>query len=136
MFADNLTLLGGDTPATGSFAKVTNGITDGAMRVLTTAPLSQPCKLTIRHSSSGKGTEQMDRHLISLTKVVPNGATTATDTVNVTFSTNRNIADATRLTGMLQYILYLLGGTPVPLEGPEYDSAVLASVNALLRGES
>lgn len=132
MLSSNLTITGGFPSAAANFVEVTNGVTDGSVRIAKEFPLSQPVKLTIRHSASGKSNEIVDRHLVSITKVVPNGATLATYTCNLTIAAPRAVADADDVVGILEYLFNFFGMTVDSTER----AAMLPITQSLLLSES
>jgi len=94
--------------------------------------LTAPGTLAIRHSTSGKGPDVTDRHLVQVTKVVVDSSgKQVTGTVNLTVAVPRNTAvTPTIVKHMLANIVDLL------TDGAITGITATTNIDALLRGES
>lgn len=132
MLDSTLALIGGPDETTYNFVSIPNGSgPDGSTRIAKESPLTQPTKLMIKHSTSGKDSAAIDRHLISFTRVVPNGATTATYTCNLTFAIPRAVADLEEVEGLIQFLCSILM-VPVPQRTP----GLAARATSIMLGEA
>lgn len=105
---------------------------DGTVRLDGASTLTQPRKLVIKHSVSGKGSAAVDRHLVQLTETVVSGADSATGTVNLTFAMPRNpLITEAKMYDLASLLLdFITGGSAITPPTPT------TNIQKLLRGES
>lgn len=103
----------------------------GSRRIDVTTNLSAPKLMTIRHSSQGKGSDAVDRHLVSLTQTVSGSAAPRTLTCNFTVAVPRDAAVTAQMVKDLitNLVDFLADGSVASL-------ATMTNVDAILRGES
>jgi hypothetical protein len=106
----------------------------GSIRMDSATTLTEPRKLEIKHSSSGKGADVVDRHLVQAShlKVAGTGQT-RTAVVNLTLAVPRDsVITATIVQDLLAAIIDLI------TDGGFGDSGFVGVTNlsAIMRGES
>jgi hypothetical protein len=103
----------------------------GSRRIDITTNLSAPKLLTIRHSTNGKGSDAVDRHLISISQVVAGSLAPRTLTLNFTVAVPRDVAVTSTMVkdAITNLIDFLADGSIASL-------ATMNNVDAILRGES
>jgi hypothetical protein len=107
----------------------TNG--DGTTRIDQTATLSLPHLLNVKHSTTGKGVDAVDRHLIQIVKSVSATPADVQVVANFTLAVPRNVA----VTSAIIYDVianicdFLMSGGLTTL-------ASTTNIDAVLRGES
>lgn len=112
-----------------TYALVTQDAT-GTRRLNVATTMALPEYLSIKHSVNGKGKSAVDRHLVSLTKVVDSTPEPVTLTVNFTLAVPR----ATAVTSQIVYdavaplIDFLMSGG--------LSTLTTTNIDGLLRGES
>lgn len=135
MLANNLTITAPNsagTDATFDFVLIDNN--GDRFRTWVDAPVGQPTKLYIKHSSSGKGDAAIGRHLLSLTRLKKDGLLSGTGTWNITgsFPENGLFTDGDKIS-MLRQLANLMG---IEVGTADTSAATLAFVPAFFRGES
>lgn len=94
--------------------------------------LTQPNMLSFKHSTTGKGSDAVDRHLIQIQKTVLNtSGVPRTLTVNLTFAVPRDSVITTAMVdnALANVVDFLTDGAIASV-------ATMANVDALLRGET
>jgi hypothetical protein len=113
---------------------LTGYTTDGSKRLDLTTTLAEPRTLEIKHSSSGKGGDAVDRHLVSASSLVLNTAgVPRRATVNLTISVPRDSSiTAAAVRDLVSVIVDLIS------DGGFSGSGLAGTTNldAILRGES
>lgn len=104
----------------------------GSKRIDIATNLTAPAFLAIRHSTSGKGADAVDRHLVQFTRTVADSeGTPRTLTVNFTLAVPRSsVITATIIEDQVANLLDLL------MSGGLTTLASVANIESLLRGES
>lgn len=130
-FADELVL--DDADGTDVTYRLRSRDLNGSQRIDVATNAQNPGLLSIRHSSTGKGLEAVDRHLVSLTR-------TLTDTVGkqVTLTVNFTLA-VPRNSVITNQIVYDAVGNVLDLLTDGALTAGLSdtdAISSLLRGES
>lgn len=130
-FADELVL--DDADGTDVTYRLRSRDLNGSQRIDVATNAQNPGLLSIRHSSTGKGLEAVDRHLVSLTR-------TLTDTVGkqVTLTVNFTLA-VPRNSVITNQIVYDAVGNVLDLLTDGALAAGLSdtdAISSLLRGES
>lgn len=130
-FADELVL--DDADGTDVTYRLRSRDLNGSQRIDVATNAQNPGLLSIRHSSTGKGLEAVDRHLVSLTR-------TLTDTVGkqVTLTVNFTLA-VPRNSVITNQIVYDAVGNILDLLTDGALTAGLSdtdAISSLLRGES
>lgn len=107
---------------------------DGARRIDVTSSTAFPNLLTVQHTSSGKVPVVTDRHLISATKSIANGANPAQKaTVNLTIAIPRGgLFGTVEVADLVSVIIDLISDGGFSAAG----IAGTANLAAILRGES
>lgn len=129
MLADSITLDAVD--GTDVVYKLIRSSTNGTTRIDVTTNLSAPALMEIKHETRGKGGDQIDRHLVSLTRtVVDTSGVPRTATCNFTIAVPRSAAVTSTIVKNLiaNMIDFMADGSIASL-------ATTANVDALLRGE-
>jgi len=103
----------------------------GSQRIDPTTTLSTPKLMTIRHSTSGKGADAVDRHLVSFSQTVAGSLAPRTTTVNVTIASPRDVAVTQQMIRDL-----IVNAIDFLSDGAIASQATTANIDAILRGES
>jgi hypothetical protein len=104
---------------------------DGTRRIDIASTLALPSVLSIKHSTSGKPPNVVDRHLIQVSKTVATALGTATLNANFTLTIPRDTAVTTTMVhDVVSNILDFLSDSALT------GFASTANVDAILRGES
>lgn len=104
----------------------------GSQRIDIATNLSAPKLMAIRHSTQGKGSDAVDRHLVQMTQVVADSTgVPRTIAVNFTVAVPRNTSVTSQMVKDLisNMIDFLADGSITTL-------ATMANVDAILRGEA
>lgn len=104
---------------------------EGSRRIDIASTLALPAILTIKHSTTGKAPNVVDRHLVQLNKTVATSTGTAVVNVNFTITVPRDVAVTSTIvhnaiSNVVDFLLDL-GSTGL---------ATTANIDAILRGES
>lgn len=104
---------------------------DGTSRIDSSSTLSLPQLLNIKHSSTGKNGDAIDRHLVQVIKTVPATPLNVQVVANFTLAVPRNVAVTNEMIYDTISVLldFLMSGGFTTL-------ATTTNVDALLRGES
>jgi hypothetical protein len=132
MLTQNLTL--DDSSGDAITYNLQSYLTDGARRIDSSTTLDTPRLLTIQHSSSGKGSDVVDRHrvLVEITKTNAGGVKRK-GSVNIAFTVPQDsIISNTDIADCLSAAVDLL------CDGGFGDSGMTGTTNftAIMRGES
>lgn len=134
MLANTLTITAPDVSgADDTFAYVLIDNNGDRHRTWTEAPLGQPTKLIIKHSSSGKVGDVTGRHLVSLERTKKDGTLQGKLVINTTVSVSENgLFTDLEIISMLRQLGNLWG-----LEAGTADTSAetVAFVAAIRRGE-
>jgi hypothetical protein len=112
--------------------RLVNSTSDGSRRIDIASTLALPATLVIKHSTSGKPPNLIDRHLVQVNKTVATATGVAVVTGNLTFSVPRDVAvTSTIVHDVITHLIDLLtdGALITGL-------AVTVNIDSLLRGES
>ena len=129
MLADSITLDAVD--GTDVVFKLIRSSTNGTTRIDVTTNLSAPALMEIKHETRGKGSDQIDRHLVSLSRtVVDSSGVPRVATCNFTVAVPRSTAITSTIVKNLisNMIDFMADGSIASL-------ATTANIDALLRGE-
>jgi hypothetical protein len=112
--------------------RITGRDSGGSKRIDIATTLSAPAFLSVRHSSTGKGADTVDRHLVQFTRtLVDANGVPRTLTVNFTVAVPRSaVMTNTVVADQIMNLLDLLAS------GGLSTLASTANIDALLRGES
>ncbi|DAD50127.1 coat protein [ssRNA phage Zoerhiza.1_19] len=129
MLASDLTLDKAD--GTDQIFRLVSTDQSGSRRIDIASTLSLPSTLTIKHSSSGKSPNIVDRHLVQVNKTIASAVGSVVVNANFTLTVPRDVAvTSTEVQDVISTLLDFL--TDSTLTG--YPSH--ANVDAILRGES
>ena len=129
MLADSITLDAVD--GTDVVYKLIRSSANGTTRIDVATNLSAPALMDIKHETRGKGADQVDRHLVSLSRsIVDSTGVLRTATVNFTVAVPRSAAVTSTIVKNLisNMIDFMADGSIASL-------ATTANIDALLRGE-
>lgn len=130
MFANDLVLDGASGADTTYRLQSYDG-NGGSRRIDTATTLAAPSVLTIKHSTSGKGTAAIDRHLVQIQKTITGSQGPVTLTCNFTVAVPRDVAvTPTIVKDAIVNIVDLL------TDGQIASVATTANIDSLLRGEA
>lgn len=111
--------------------RLTSQGSDGSRRVDIASTLALPGVLQVRHSSSGKVPNIVDRHLVSLTRTVATSTGSVQVVCNFTITIPRDVAvTSTIIHNVISNVIDFLD------DGALTGFASTANVDAILRGES
>lgn len=135
MLADTLTLTAPDVAgADDTFEYVLIDNNGDRYRTWTDAPLGQPTKLYVKHSSSGKNGDTTGRHLVSLDRTKKDGVLQGRLVINMTISVSENgVFTDLEIISMLRQLGNFWG---LEVGTADTSAATLAIVPAIRRGES
>jgi hypothetical protein len=103
----------------------------GSRRIDIASTLALPTTLVIKHSTTGKPPDLVDRHLVQLNKTVTAAIGTVTANVNLTLTVPRNVAiTPTIIHDLVTHIVDFL------TDGAATGLATSANIDSILRGES
>jgi len=129
VLANDLTLDKAD--GTDQIFRLTNTDQTGSRRIDIASTLSLPSVLQIKHSSSGKSPNVVDRHLVQVNKTVASAVGSVTVNANFTLTIPRDVAvTSVVIADVVSTLLDFL--TDSSLTG----YASHANLDAILRGES
>lgn len=129
MLANDLTLDKAD--GTDVVFRLVSQNQDGTRRIDVASTLALPTTLTIKHSTTGKAPNVVDRHLIQLNRSVPTALGSAVVNANFTLTVPRDIAVTLEVIhDIVSNVLDFLSDSS--LSG----MASTANIDAILRGES
>ena len=130
-FASDLVL--DDADGTDVTYRLRATLPDGSQRIDIATDLRNPALLTIKHSSTGKGTDAIDRHLASFTRTLTDtNGKQVTLTVNFTLAVPRNSVVTNQIVyDQVANLLDFLSDGTLTTALSDTDA-----IQALLRGES
>lgn len=130
MLANDLTLDKKD--GTDVLFRLVSQTPEGSRRIDISSTLALPNTLSIKHSTTGKAPNLIDRHLIQLNKTVATSTGSAIVNTNLTVSVPRDVAvTSTHVYDLLTHLIDFLTDLTV-ISG----LATNANIDAVLRGES
>lgn len=104
---------------------------DGSRRLDIASTIALPNTLVIKHTTTGKSPNVVDRHLVQTNKTVATATGTALVTVNFTVTVPRDVAVTNTIVyDAITHVLDLLQ------DGSVTGLATNANIDSLLRGES
>lgn len=105
---------------------------DGSRRIDIAGTMALPKTLVVKHSSSGKAPNVIDRHLVQLNQAVAGALGTPQVTINFTLAVPRDVAVTTQIVHDLltNFLDFMLDGTVLTTD------TTFANVDAIIRGES
>jgi hypothetical protein len=129
MLANDLTL--DDADGTDVVYRLVSQNQDGTRRIDIASTLALPATLTIKHSTTGKAPNVVDRHLIQLNKTVATALGSATLNANFTLTIPRDTAiTSVMVHDIVSNMLDFLSDSGLT------GMANTANLDAILRGES
>lgn len=129
MLANDITLDKAD--GTDVVYRLVQNTPDGTRRIDIGGTMALPKTLVVKHSSSGKSPNVIDRHLVQFNQTVATATGTALMTVNFTVAIPRDVA----ITSALVHDL-LSNFLDFMLDGSLSTDTTFTNVDAILRGES
>lgn len=130
MFSNDLTL--DDKSGDDVVYRLFRSDATGTQRIDVATTLSEPALLIIKHSTSGKGSDAVDRHLVQLTQTeIDSAGKSVTLTINFTLSVPRNVA----ITAQMVYDR-VCNLADFLTDGQIASVTTTANLDALLRGEA
>lgn len=129
MLANDLTLDKAD--GTDVVYRLTQNMPDGTRRIDIASTLALPATLVIKHSTTGKAPNVVDRHLVQLNKTLATATGSVTLNANFTLTIPRDtVVTSTEVHDVIANMLDFL------LDSSLSTDTTFVNVDALLRGES
>jgi len=130
MFSNDLTL--DDKSGDDVVYRLFRSDATGTQRIDVATNLAEPALLVIKHSTSGKGVDAVDRHLVQFTETqIDASGKSVTLTLNFTLSVPRNVA----ITSQMVYDR-VCNLADFLTDGQIASVTTTANLDALLRGEA